>query len=282
MSRELLQFLNGNTQGALHEWLDKNPDEPRIAWYPSAGLDFAPLLYFSEFYRDKNQHLNLPDSPQIILFTDPSFEYLTGLSEGSDRCIRSDRPITLGVDQKLAVLKDLCANWVFGPISHSGLTYNGKRLIVEYAGKAEPERLDPIYLQDGVAIEHLWFLNLKVYLEGEKPFLMPLIYAFGDTSEFVSQVLFPKKAKISHLYCKVRGVMEAPWLGYALRRLNTEVVVTDYVELFYPEENQPQINQAFDGNMKLRGESDDVPDRNQWDHLADGWYTKMPVGYGLS
>ena len=283
MSRDLLEYLKQGSQRQLAKWLDEHPGEPRIAWYPSAGLDFAPLLYFSKFYEDQHQHLNLHDSPQIFIFTDPSFEFLDGLTNGTERLLRCETPSKSGSDPKLAALKDFrnyMKNLITGPVSHSGITCSGKRLIVEYS--ADPERLQPLPLQNGIVIDDLWFLNLKVYLDGEPSFLMPLIYAFSDTSEFFSQVLLAKKAKINHLYCKVRGVLDAPWLGYALRRLNTEVVVTDYVELFYPEENQPQINQAFDGNMKLRGESDDVPDRNQWDHLADGWYKKMPVGYGLS
>ena len=45
MSIELLKFLNGNNNGLLKAFIDKVGDNPNIAWYPSAGTDFKPLLY---------------------------------------------------------------------------------------------------------------------------------------------------------------------------------------------------------------------------------------------
>ena len=45
MNRELLLNLNGNKTGQLKKFLDVFEGEPRIAWYPSAGEDFRPLLY---------------------------------------------------------------------------------------------------------------------------------------------------------------------------------------------------------------------------------------------
>ncbi|PMP84152.1 MAG: hypothetical protein C0175_00615, partial [Caldisericum exile] len=72
MSINLLKYLNGNKNGYFKRYIDRLKNDPLIAWYPSAGNDFHPLLYLSPAYSRYNPPKeNVEESfPDIFLFTD--------------------------------------------------------------------------------------------------------------------------------------------------------------------------------------------------------------------
>ena len=71
MNRELLLNLNGNKTGQLKKFLDVFEGEPRIAWYPSAGEDFRPLLYLHPKFSKINRAIGQePQTPDLFIFTD--------------------------------------------------------------------------------------------------------------------------------------------------------------------------------------------------------------------
>jgi len=71
MTRQLLTELNGNNNGAFKKFLDSFDGNPRIAWYPSAGEDFRPLLFLHPGYSKINpSDQEEPASPDLFLFTD--------------------------------------------------------------------------------------------------------------------------------------------------------------------------------------------------------------------
>ena len=71
MSIQLLTELNGSKKGALKKFIDTFKGEPRIAWYPSAGVDFRALLYLSPQYAASDPvDVEEPQTPDIFLFTD--------------------------------------------------------------------------------------------------------------------------------------------------------------------------------------------------------------------
>ena len=71
MNRELLINLNGNKTGQLKKLLDNFEGEPRIAWYPSAGEDFRPLLYLHPKFSNLNRGIRQePQTPDLFIFTD--------------------------------------------------------------------------------------------------------------------------------------------------------------------------------------------------------------------
>jgi len=50
MCKQFLKELNGDRKGKFAGVIRDLPDSPRIAWYPSAGVDFRDLLYLSSQY----------------------------------------------------------------------------------------------------------------------------------------------------------------------------------------------------------------------------------------
>ncbi len=50
MSIDLLKHFNGNKVGEFKKLIDSFTEEPRIAWYPSAGQDFRALIYLNGNY----------------------------------------------------------------------------------------------------------------------------------------------------------------------------------------------------------------------------------------
>jgi|GEM_PF-2289895 len=287
MSRRLLEYLNQGRVPLFSKWLDAIVGEPRIAWYPSAGLDFAPLFYLSESFKALKPQYQIPDPPQIFLFTDIWLDgYFNNLTAGDEH---HELPNQNYAEEyppgKLGALKRIIdTKTAQGPID-TKFFYNGKRAVFEYSH--EPEELPEL---EGLG--RAWFLTLKVHILGEAVFEQPLIYVFADNASFCSQVLFEKQASITHLWYKTGMGAHDYWLGYVLKRLQTQVLFTranmgypgegplgSDIGLFNPNENLFPNESPMHTQTTLLGNAEDVPNISEWNDFGDGWYTKkIPLG----
>jgi len=277
MSRRLLKLLNGNNKGAFRQWLDKQQEdqgddwEPRIAWYPAANLDFSPLVFLAKIFSEQNQKYGLPEPPQIFLFTDIGPD-LSRLRDGKlhelpdQKCAEEYQPGRLGNLSRFKNSRAVC-----GP-SASEFNYDGACPVFEYV------RPPQNWTVDGVG--DVWFLSLRVYINGKNEFEQPLIYVIAENAFFCSRVLLQKQieAQITHIYYRAAGA-PAPWLGYVLRRLKTEVVFTDE-PLIRLQEHFFCNQEPQDERVILRGDPEDIPDIDQWNDFGNGWYTKKKLQQG--
>jgi hypothetical protein len=205
MSFELLRCLNGKKRGAFYNWLDRQSQEPRIAWYPSAGNDYRDLLYLSEQYSRKNPALiREPENPTLFIHTDYGTFFDRDLSSG----------------MKL---------------------YDDRRTLVVVKALEELPRCDTALghgivdkFENNTVKGRVFFMEIEANSRALGYVKAPLIYAFCENEGFCSKVLLPLRAKISHIV-QVRygagmgsgGRAAGIWLWNVMERLGCEVYVGD-------------------------------------------------------
>lgn len=205
MSRQLLLSLNGNKNGYLKKYLDDFNGEPRIAWYPSAGIDFRALLHLHPNYAKLHPaNANEPASPDLFLFTDYfPWDRSTFLDS---KIIYSDHRTTITVVN----IEEL-------PRLH--LTLHEK--FVDY-----PE--------GSSATDRAIFLKVKVESDILGSYYYHVLYAFAENVAFYCNKLAPNNAIISHII-HVRhgagfgggGKVSGGWLFNILHKLKCELFITD-------------------------------------------------------
>ena len=205
MSKELLYHLNGNKNGILKEYLDSIKEPLNIAWYPSAGEDFRPMLYLSHEYSEINP-APIPETifPNFFIYSD-YFPWSTSTFLDTP-IIYKDR------NTKVEVLK-----------------------IEELPRLDLPLDSDIVYFPEGsVATGRVLFLKIKITSKQLDELQYPLIYAFVENESFCSKILLPMNCSISHII-HVRyggglgggGIASGAWLLNVLKRLNCKVYITD-------------------------------------------------------
>ncbi len=205
MNRQLLLNLNGNKIGQLKKFLDDFNGEPRIAWYPSAGDDFRPLLYlhpkFSELNPASRQE---PLPPDLFLFTD---YYACQSSKFLDsKKIYSSNKTTVLIEhiEELPKLNLL-------PL-HKELVHN-------------PE--------GSTVTDKAVFIKITIESDRLGSISYPVVYAFAENETFYCKKLIPHNAKISHIihvrygYGFGGGWAQGAWLLNVLKKLHTELFITD-------------------------------------------------------
>jgi hypothetical protein len=206
MSLQLLTHLNGNNQGKLATFLQNfdNDNQPRIAWYPSAGKDFRALLYLSTEYANKYPVEHKPAAPDLFIFSD----YFPWESDKflDDRLIYKDNHTTI----EILNIEEL------------------PRLNLEL----HPEIVD--FPEGSTATDRLIFLEVKVTSNDLGEFKFPVLYAFAENESFYCKKLAPNEAFITHII-HVRyggglgggGKASGVWLKHVLCKLKTEVFISD-------------------------------------------------------
>lgn len=206
MSRQLLTELNGSKNGALKKFINTFVGEPRIAWYPSAGVDFRALLYLSPQYAASDPvNVEEPQTPDIFLFTD---YFPWDKSDFLDsRVIFSDERTEIFVEhiEELPRLNLL-------PLHPELVNFpNGSR-----------------------ATDRAVFLTIKVVSKTLGTFFYPIIYAFAENETFYCKKMIPFKARISHvIHIRYGGGMggggkaSGIWIQNVLKPLGSEVFITD-------------------------------------------------------
>ncbi len=205
MSKELLLNLNGKNKGAFSHWLALAGDEPRVAWYPSAGEDFRDLLYlhpgFPALHPAEGRD---PAPPDIFLHTD----YFP---------------------------------WSTSRFLDNALIYDDGRTSVTVTSIEELPRLDlPLdtgivdFPEGGRATGRVLFLEVEVVSDRMGRFTAPVLYAFVENAAFCAERLLPLGGRTSHVI-HVRyggglgggGKSTGVWLLNILRRLGCEVFISD-------------------------------------------------------
>ena len=203
MSRKMLEYLNGNHNGMLKRFLDEKKGEPRIAWYPSAGEDFHPLLYLHPlFQRTHTPSEPLPEPPDIFIFTD-TLSYLPSNPDSY--------------------------KWLYydGDEGHHQFIHQDERTAI-LAYRSEwlmnlNTRLDPNLVAHNMLNRHrhtnaVYCLEIKVLSDELAYFSYLVIYAVTLNQTFFKEVMVPNEAKISHLYHFNWGWDggQGPWIPHIL------------------------------------------------------------------
>ncbi len=139
MSINLLKYLNGNNNGYFKRYIDRLKNDPLIAWYPSAGNDFHPLLYLSPAYSKYNPSKeNVEESfPDIFLFTDyypwENFSSSTTIYQDKRTNITVNNieellSLNLPLDSKIVLFRDSPKFFGYSPEYSSA---NGKVIYLE-------------------------------------------------------------------------------------------------------------------------------------------------------
>ena len=206
MSRLLLTELNGSKKGALKKFIDTFKGEPRIAWYPSAGVDFRALLYLSPKYAASYPvEVEEPQTPDIFLFT------------------------------------DYFPNQYSNFLDNRTIFWDGRtEIFVEHIEELPRLNLLPLHpelvdLPEGsIATDRSVFLIIKVSSNTLGTFSFPVIYAFAENETFYCKKMIPFKARISHVI-RIRygggigggGQASGYWVRNVLKSLGSEVFITD-------------------------------------------------------
>ena len=205
-NRAFLTTLAGPRGNALHQWLARNPGEPRLAWYPSAGADFRDLLYL---HRDFREHWpggqGEPAAPDLFLHT--------------DYCV-------LGVH-----------DFLDRPLVHED---HGCRITVEAIQELPPPGVpfhgELVAFGPNAATGRMVFVELEVWSDRLGQFRVPVVYAFVENAAFCARCLLWGGARVSHVV-QVRyghglggGRTGPEWVRRQLPRLGAEVFVTDEAE----------------------------------------------------
>jgi hypothetical protein len=206
MSRQLLQNLNGNKTGQLKKFLDDFKGEPRIAWYPSAGDDFRPLLYlhpkFSELNPASRQE---PQPPDIFLFTD-YYPWQTSNFLDSKKIYSTNKTTVL-----IEHIEEL---------PRLNLLPLHKELVQIPEGSSATDKA----------------VFLKITIESDRlgSISYPVVYAFAENETFYCKKIIPHNAIIPHIIhirygggCGGGGWAKGAWLLNVFKKLHTELFITD-------------------------------------------------------
>jgi len=208
MSRTLLSSLNGKNSGELLKFLNDFEGDPRIAWYPSAGVDFRALLYLHPSYALLNPASEPePTPPDLFIYTDfKSYGKPKFLSNGT---VYSDGRTKIDIEYVEELPK------LMQPIQ-SELPYEGD--------------LDKPYTYTN----RIFYIKINIQSKEMGFISFPVIYAFIENESFFGNILYPNKAKISHIV-HVRygggggggGNASGGWLLNILKLVNCEMFITD-------------------------------------------------------
>lgn len=203
-ARTLLSYLAGHRPYALHRWLRGDQVEPRVAWYPSAGIDLHDLIYLSAEYRHYRpgvRGIEDPPEPTLFLHTESSRDHFQFFAERD--VLLHDARTEIRVAHRSS-LPPLCL-----PHHDIGGIHGG-----QFAGRA-------IYLQ------------LKVTSDRLGTFPVHLIHVCVENAAFCARILVPNAPCLSHIV-QVRyghglggGLAGPAWITRNVARLGAEVFVTD-------------------------------------------------------
>jgi len=205
MSKKFLYSLNGNANGRFRRYLDSIQGEPRIAWYPSAGTDFRPLLYlhpgFAEISKPSYPE---PMPPDIFLFSD-YFPWKESDFLDTTKIYFDDR-----TEVRVRGIEEL-----------PSVNLNLDKQIVDF-----PEGSD--------ATGRVVFLDVNISSAILGEFTFPVLYVFIENESFCANKILPMHGQISHVI-HVRygggagggGKSTGRWLLNILKQIGCEVFIHD-------------------------------------------------------
>jgi hypothetical protein len=253
MSKKFLEELNGAKQGHFSKRLKSLGDEPRIAWYPSAGEDFRDILYVSEKFQEYEPNEEDVRAPDIYLHTDyypwESSRFL-------------DSPILcrdFGSTLKVEVIEEL---------SSCDLPLHD-------------EQVD--FLKKSTVYGKVIYMEISVQSDRLGDYRVPLIYMFVENAAFCAEKLLPSQAKLSHLI-RIRdgggfgggGKTRLDWLYDVANQLGVEVIVCDDENLNNTETVRELYPQLFQNEDIFESTLVRSIDGERWSDYKDTvqWYVR--------
>ena len=192
--KRFLEKLNGSNNGEFKKFIEQNKN-PRIAWYPSAGKDFRPLLFLQENYLTLNPPLGFePALPDIFIFTD-QYPLSNNLEEPNHLFL--DRRTTVTIEH-MECLPNL------------GRSRHNESIHSQYRGNAN----------DSVV-----FLIIKLESDILGTIIYPVLYVCTLNERFCCNLL-QQRVSISHIIL-VRYGGTGSWLSHVLKPLNCELFISD-------------------------------------------------------
>jgi hypothetical protein len=219
MSLQFLRHLDNCDGNHFSTFVSSLKHEPRIAWYPSAGTDFRALFYVNDAFQSKYPPINAidPKEPDLFLYTDygsysETFEQI--LFHGANPIVHDDgrSKVTLSNIEQLNPLQFL--------------------RYADYRLNDENKKY----------FNRVFFFNATIESDEFGSITKPVLYAFSCNEQICSELLIPKKAKISHVI-HVRyghgfggGNSSGHWLQHVLSELHCEVYIHDALSHYYDNE----------------------------------------------
>lgn len=253
MSIKLLKFLNGEKNGLLSNYIETLKNEPRIAWYPSAGTDFRALMFLSEKYTKTDRATKKdPEQPDIFIFTD----YFPWSSSTflDDKIIYKDQKTTI-------TIRDL------EELPNLGLPLHNDIIDFPKGGKAN---------------NRVIFMNIDVKSSFLGDITYPVIYAFVENEAFCGEIALPNNSKFSHII-NIRyggglgggGKSTGTWIENILRKVQCNIYVHSHEQQYqkgdiaamkyYPELKEDDKKEEFEIIRTIPSES--------WSNYGDvNWY----------
>lgn len=202
MNRQFLSNLNGTNTGLLRKFLHDFQGEPRIAWYPSAGRDFRPLLYLHpEYSRLFPAQGREPRPPDLFLFTDHLAYHMDFV----------DNEIITRGDRTTAYIESI---------------EELPRLTIPLHREITSDIIRP-------NTNRVYFMHIKIESNRLGSYSSPVVYAITENESFYCYKIAPNNAKISHIVHVVYGSglgggrATGAWLINVMQKLNCELFITD-------------------------------------------------------
>jgi hypothetical protein len=212
MSIQLLNKLNGNNSGLFASFLSEHKGtDINIAWYPSANMDFRPLLYFNRKYTQQEiPELQKQEIPDIFIYTDYMPWDNAHMFLNNPNIFSDGRTTVSLVEHEW--LPNLKVSDSFNTIEWALGHFQGN-----------PNLLNRVI-----------YMKLRVDSERLGTYFVPLIYVFTFNEYFFTALLRPCKSKISHVI-HVRygggmgggGTASGAWLPHILSFLKVKIFITD-------------------------------------------------------
>lgn len=236
--KRFLEKLNGSNNGEFKKFIEQNKN-PRIAWYPSAGKDFRPLLFLQENYLTLNPPLGFePALPDIFIFTD-QYPLPDNLEETNHLFL--DRRTTVTIEHM---------EW----LPNLGRSRHNESIHFQYR-------------DDSVV-----FLKIRLESDILGTIIYPVLYVCTLNESFCCNLL-RQRVSISHIIL-VRYGGTGSWLSNVLQPLNCELFISDrrhecQEDLYYEQSVCPDISDNCNAVLTpIR-----VTPGKQWsDHGDVFWY----------
>ena len=206
MSLNLLKHLNGSSAGGLKAFIQKyeGKNEPRICWYPSAGVDFRALMYLHPAFNMISPAIKQdPQPPDIFLYSDYSIFKTSTLLDSKVIHMDKSTVVTVGAIEELQKI---------GTSLH-------------------PEILT--FPEENTLTGRVLFLTINIKSNKFGRISSPVVYVFAENEAFCGEKLIPLNARLSHIV-HVRygggfggGYASGIWMLNVLKRLHCEMFISD-------------------------------------------------------
>lgn len=216
----LLRQLAGGSKGPFSQLVNNLVNEPRIAWYPSAGKDLRDLLYLHpDFAKIKPAKTTEPQPPDLFIHSD-YFPWSETCFLDSEVIFFDNRTIMSVVSIEELPRIDL-------PL--------------------DPQIVD--FPKGSKLTGRVVFLWVEVQSKSLGNYHYPLLYVFAENAAFCEKVALPHSAKFTHIihvrygYGYGGGKSAGSWLLKILPSLGCEVFITDGHH--YEQNGDQRVLEAF-------------------------------------